>query len=463
MTRSIRSVAIVTLAVSLVGGAIGCSNFLSGDNVVNDPNHPSAATLQQSFLAVQAGFFGMQESTLPLTTCMWMQQCTGIGGRFVQQYGEYTVTDASWSFDFTSVYSGGGLIDVRKVETDARAANDRIWLGIAQVYEAFLIGTAADLWGDIPYREAAGTVSKPALDPQMQVYSDVQAVLDSAVGNIGSGTGGGPLGADLVYGGNTAKWVAAAHSLKARFLMHTAEVNGNAAYAAAITEANSGISDTSGDFRASECSGTGEGNLWVQFAATTFGQDVVAGKRLVDIMVARSDPRLSHYFALNSLGGYGGQTVNPPPVPAAQVSPLGGTRHVAEFRQPFLTYAENQLILAEAKHATSDDPGALINLNNARAVVPLAALVGVSGAALLDSIMTEKYVALFQNIETYNDYRRTCLPALVPFSTTEFSNKVPGRLFYGLAEENANPNIPSPSTQLSTNGFRNANNPAPCP
>ena len=230
-----------------------------------------------------------------------------------------------------------------------------------------------------------------------------------------------------------------------------------------MTAANGGIPDATGDFRTYHGTGTGEGNIWVQFAATTFGQDVVAGKRLVDIMVARSDPRLSQYFALNSVSGYGGQDVNPPPVAAAQVSALGGTRHVAQFRQPLLTYVENQLILAEAKHATGDDPGALINLNNARAVVPLSALSGITGAALLDSIMTEKYVALFQNIETYNDYRRTCLPALVPFATTEFSSKIPGRLFYGLAEENANPNIPQPSTQLATNGFRNANDPAACP
>jgi len=463
MKRSIRSVAIVTLAVSLSGGAMGCSSFLTGTDVVNDPNHPSAATLQQSFMAVQAGFFGMQESTLPLTTCMWMQQCTGIGGRFVEQYGEYTVTNASWSFDFTSIYSGGGLVDIRKVETDARAANDRVWLGIAQVYEAFVVGTAADLWGDIAYRDAVGSVATPTLDPQMQVYGDVQALLDSAIINLNSATGTGPLGADLVYGGNAAKWIAAANTLKARFYLHTAEANGTAAYTAAITAANSGISAAAGDFLTYHGSGTGEGNIWVQFAATTFGQDVVAGKRLVDIMVARSDPRLTQYFAQNALGGYGGQDVNPPPVPANQVSALGGTRHVATFRQPLLTYVENQLILAEAKHATGNDPGALINLNNARAVVPLSALSGITGAALLDSIMTEKYVALFQNLETYNDYRRTCLPALVPFASTEFSNKIPGRLFYGLAEENANPNIPSPSTQLSTNGFRNPNDPAACP
>ena len=460
MKRSMLRVAIVSLGMSL--GAAGCSNYLTGNEVINDPNNPSNATLQQSFMAVQAGVFGWQESTVPLTVCMWMQQCTGIGGRFVEQYGKYTVNDVSWSFDFSSVYTGGGLIDIRKVEAGTRAANDRVWLGIAQVYEAFVIGTAADMWGDIPYREAVGNVVKPALDPQMQVYGDVQALLDSAIVNLNSGTGQGPLGADLVYGGNTTKWTQAANTLKARFFMHTAEANGAPAYAAAVTAATSGISDTANDFRTVHGSGVGEANIWVQFSASTFGQDVVAGKFLADIMVGRSDPRLAQYFNKNPLGGYGGQDVNAP-VPNNQVSSLGGTRHVATFRQPLITYQENQLILAEATHAVANDVAALAHLDSARAVVPLPALVGITGAALLDSIMTEKYVALFQNIETYNDYRRTCLPALTPFPTTEFGNKVPGRLFYGLAEENANPNIPAPSVQLASNGFRNANDPAACP
>jgi hypothetical protein len=459
MKRSMLRVAIAALGVSL--GTAGCGNFLTGNDVINDPNNPSAATLQQSFMAVQAASFGWQESTLPLTVCMWMQQCTGIGGRFVEQYGKYTVTNASWSFDFSSVYTGGGLIDIRKVETGARAINDRTWLGIAQVYEALLIGSAADLWGDIPYREAAAGIATPALDPQMQVYGDVQALLDSAIVNLGSATGAGPLGSDLVYGGDRTKWIEAANTLKARFYMHTAEVDSATAYGAAITAANSGISSSANDFRAFHGSGTGEGNIWVQFSATTFGQDVVAGKRLVDIMVARSDPRLAQYFDTNSVGGYGGQDVNTP-VASALVSKLGGTRHDPLFRQPFVTYAENQLILAEAKQKTGD-ASALTNLNNARAVVPLPALAGVTGAALLDSIMIEKYVTLFQNIESYSDYRRTCRPVLQPVPTTEFANKVPGRLFYGLAEENANPNIPLPSVQLSTNGFRNPNDPAACP
>ncbi len=460
MKRSILGVTIVSLGISL--GTAGCSDFLTGTVLVNNPNNPSNATLQQSFMSVQAGVFGWQESTVPLTTCMWMQQCTGIGGRFVEQYAQYTVTDASWSFDFSSVYTGGGLIDIRRVESGARAANDRTWLGIGQVYEAFLMGSAAALWGDIPYREAVGNVATPALDPQMQIYGDVQALLDSAIVNLNAAVGPGPQASDLVYAGDRVKWIQAANTLKARYFMHTAEVDGATAYTAAIAAAGAGISTAANDFRTFHGSGTGEGNIWNQFFSTTFGSDVVAGKPLADIMVARSDPRLPQYFGLNQKGGYGGQDINTP-VNDSLVSRLAGTRNDPLFRQPLITYAENQLILAEAKHATADDPGALINLNNARAVVPLSALVGITGTALLDSIMTEKYVALFQNIESYSDYRRTCRPALAPYPTTEFGNKVPGRLFYGLAEENANPNIPSSSVQLSTNGFRNPNDPAACP
>jgi hypothetical protein len=40
---------------------------------------------------------------------------------------------------------------------------------------------------------------------------------------------------------------------------------------------------------------------------------------------------------------------------------------------------------------------------------------------------------------------------------------VPGRLFYAQSETNVNPNAPSVSQQLATNGFRNDNDPAPCP
>jgi hypothetical protein len=61
--------------------------------------------------------------------------------------------------------------------------------------------------------------------------------------------------------------------------------------------------------------------------------------------------------------------------------------------------------------------------------------------------MEEKYVALFQNTEVWNDYRRTCYPNLTP----AFGTFIPARLVYGTDERRANPNIPTPSQQPRRN------------
>src|SRR2546429_598163 len=124
--------------------------------------------------------------------------------------------------------------------------------------------------------------------------------------------------------------------------------------------------------------------------------------------------------------------------PSDSISAIkGGGRNVQDFRQPLVTYQENELILAEAYSQTGNDPVALTHLNNARAVAPLPALVAITGTALRDSIMIEKYVALFQNIEVWSDYRRTCVPALTPYLKANpiWRGKIPARLYYGGTED----------------------------
>ena len=91
--------------------------------------------------------------------------------------------------------------------------------GIAEVLEAMDIGFAADVWGDIPYAEAVGANTTPAFEPQMQVYTDLLTLLDKAIADMGAG-GTGPAGHDLIYNGSAAKWIEAAHTLKARIYLH---------------------------------------------------------------------------------------------------------------------------------------------------------------------------------------------------------------------------------------------------
>src|SRR6185312_2465670 len=101
----------------------------------------------------------------------------------------------------------------------AEADGDKVFAGIGKVWEAFAVGMAASLWGDIPYSEAAGEVDTPKLDKQADVYAAVQTLLDAAITDLKSGQGKGPGSADLIYGGDAAKWIQAAHTLKARYYM----------------------------------------------------------------------------------------------------------------------------------------------------------------------------------------------------------------------------------------------------
>lgn len=467
--RKLMNVALVSVGVLLE--TAGCTNFLTGDKLSENPNQPSTASIQQLFVGVQAGQFAFQEGTVPMMMCMWVQACGAVNGRFVEQAGRYNFGENSNlganNGDWGLLYDAGGLVDIKGVEAAARAAGDSTWLGIGKIWEAFTIGAAADMWGDIPYTEVT-TSPTPKLDPQFEVYDSVQALLTQAIAELTTGVGTGPGVADLVFNGDAPSWIATAWTLKARYFLHTAESLGTPAYQNAITAALNGIADATGssDFRSFHTTSTSERNMWAQFQGSSFGNDLIAGKALVDVMNARSDPRRAQYFCLAANGAYGGQDFNTPQ-PDTTVSSFTckPERFSDLFGMPFVSYAENELILAEAYSATGQDANALTHLNNERATVPLPALAGVVGAALLDSIMTEKYVAMFQNIETISDYRRTCIPAITPVTPNvpfAFAT-VPGRLFYAQIERNVNPNIPDGSTQLATHGFRNAGDVNACP
>src|SRR4029077_403437 len=146
-------------------------------------------------------------------------------------------------------YIRGGLLDLRRIEHTSLATADSAYAGVAYVLEAFLIGQTADVWGDIPYSQAAdSTIAAPALDPQQLVYTTIQAKLDTAIRFLATATAP-PAGEDVVYGGDVTKWTALANTLKARFYLHTVEpaTSQTAIYDSVFKYATSGIADTSGD------------------------------------------------------------------------------------------------------------------------------------------------------------------------------------------------------------------------
>ena len=507
----------VVAALALV--ASGCHDYLTGPGVGSDPNDINKLTRPGPlYIGIQAAQAVQFQSQLARNAAMYTQQVAGIGRQQIG-FDRYTIdpsqngTDAYWTSVYGSsrnVNGGGGLLDIRKMQQLARAVGDSLYIGIGKVYEALVMGMAADIWGDIPYRQAADSNNEtPAFDPQLQVYADLQTQLDSAITIYLPASGPSNLGppqdnSELIYKGRDAPTLRAtylqvAHSLKARLYMHTAEVDPTS-YAKALAEVPLGISDPANDFNWFADATPNGNNIWWQFQSDR--GDLGPGDAMIQLMKARiaagisDSARLNYYFipAMSDSGaplGFAGY--RPAATTGLQVAPgidpgngipdpvssapkysdfnfINPNIDPGDFRQPELTFDETQLIGAEAAFQTGGTGAAQPFLDAARA----RRFYGARGStpnmfpplpsvpATLASIMEEKYEALFLNIEVWNDYKRTCLPPLAPApplnSTTPGTSPIPGRLPYGISEINANPHTPSvPPTG------QNPNDPNACP
>src|SRR6266478_6484271 len=366
--RRTTNVALVSLGLLL--GTAGCDSFLTGDKLSQDPNRPTIASAQQLFIGVQAGQFAFQEGTVAMMMCEWVQSCSAGNSRFVQQAAQYVFNEtsniAANGGDWINAYAGGGLVDIKRLEDAVGAANDSVWLGITQIWEALTMGTVSSMWGDVPYSEAVSGKTSPVLDDRFVILGNLQTLLTTAIANLQK-TGTGPGVNDLVFGGDVANWTKAAWTLKARYYMQTAESLPATAYTAAIAAALNGISDPTGasDFSSFHTTATSERNMWTQFQTSSgFGTDLEAGKALVDFMNTQNDPRRASYFCPNAdtTGGlkhYGGDDFNNPPgAGTVSLFVCQPARFGNNARIPYVTYVENELTLAEANATAKVNGGA---------------------------------------------------------------------------------------------------------
>ncbi|MEO7964177.1 MAG: SusD/RagB family nutrient-binding outer membrane lipoprotein [Gemmatimonadaceae bacterium] len=444
MTTTHKSRALKALTVVGVLGFLGaCDKYFTGPGIDSNPNSPSAATADQLFVAVQAFSSANITGDQNRAVAMFVRHMAGTGRQW-SGIDIYNITENDFLWD--NYYTGGGLVDIRKLET--AVADNKLYLGIAQVWEAFVISQVADLWGSVPYSEAIGDIATPKLDNQMDIYASLQTLLSTAITNINAG-GTGPGAADLSLGGDKAAWAQVAHTLKARLYMHTAEIDPTA-YAKALTETASGIASASNDFKTYQSGTTGEQNQWYQFRLGR-GTDISPGSLLVDLMKSRNDPRLEQYFSAGPDAGGDIIGAEPGSEYDGSMAWLSDTRGAPDFAQPLITFAENQMIKAEAEYKTGAAATALQTLNAYRATVPLPAS-NLAGTALYTGIMEEKYVALFQNVETWSDWKRTCYPNI---DAADGGSFVFSRFYYPATERNTNPNIPAPSAAP----VRNPNDP----
>jgi len=430
---------IAGLMTAVVFIAACSDNFLTGGELSTDPNRPTQATSQQLFVGIQAATWALLASDPPRVTGLWAQQFKGGNIQYEAAY-DYDISEQTTNGFHQSLYLGGGLVDIRKLEGQALAAHDSVFLGQAQVMEALVMGEGASMFGDLTYSHALKNELNAPLDKQLDIYDSVQVVLDAAISNLSKTgpTNFGAADADLAYGGDPAQWIKLAHTLKARFLMHTAEVRPTV-YATVLAQSNQGLTSLADNFNAVFTGDANQQNFWYQFDVVQRPGYLLPDPQFIALLTSRNDPRLHQYFN-------------------ADLSDLADSLIEPNHTQPLVTANENILLGAEAAQRTGDNATALAKLNTARALAGLPAESGITGQALLNEILLEEYIADFQNIEAWNLYKRTCTPNLTPTNPAAAvtGGKVPARFPYDAGERNTNTNIP----QLGSQPKRNANDPA---
>lgn len=454
MKNIFKHIAIFTIAVF----TLGCEGFIEGFE--KDPNNPSGESVDVNNMiqGVMLGDALLHEGEMARLAGLWSNHFSGVDRQYIN-LDQYIVTagdfDSPWSTIYYATITQARLAQV-KAENEL---NPKV-KGVAQVLEAHAAGTATALFGDVPFSEVT-IEDSPKFDSQEEVYASIQILLDQAIENLELNRGILNAATDIYYGGDAQKWIRLAYTLKARYYLHV----GN--YAAAEAAALQGIASPEGDMVTPHMDSYYNVNVFYSFGQLERQGYMTAENAYAPLLLdpsqrtaaannrnnAKTDEsaRFAYYYT-GTPGTY-------------DLNYDGAFAFDAGY--PMVTYAETQLIIAEARARMDNLAGAIEALNARRAALnaqfgtatnptpylPLtlvdfavAALENPNSAsvndALINEILEERYVTFTGNIEAFNDIRRTDNLLMIPSKGT--SGKIPERFLYPQSEINANPNVPSP-------------------
>lgn len=444
-----------------------CERLNEGVN--DNPNDITIDAIQaKSFLAgTQLGNIQVQVGHLQRISGLWTRQLIGFQSSYLS-LDQHNITTAESNSTWNRAYQSV-LAQIRTIQT--KAEGDDQLTAISKIIEANTIGTMASLFGAIPYSEAVmDGISGPRFDDQLEVFNSMQSILDEAIALLEKVGSGLVIPEDLYFEGDAQKWKETAWTLKARFYLLQED------YSNAYQAAQNGISNPANSmvFQPIDDANTENKNLFWQLAA---------GSRAGDIGNLNDD-QISYHLRLMS-------------DTASITRTHGKTREAARFAfyiindsnanenqgvgaatqsMPLVTYAENQLILAEAGTRTEGFETGLDHLNTYRdwlnsgaaftIIDPDAALNYVAfdeddfvedglenpdnidlTRALLREIIEERYISGFGTWMPFDDARRLRdrePDIAVPFPVNPKGGPcLPQRFLYSANELDANNNAPA--------------------
>lgn len=445
----------ISLVLMLAVILSGCKKWIDTDINI-DPNNPADVSLPLLLPATQASLAFTYGGDMTRYEGVWMQHISGVERQMLGT-DKYNVLESDINNLWNTLY-GGSLINLKVMMEKAEELDAKHYLGVAKTLTAVNMLNISSVWGDVPYSDALNGRegnTKAKYDTQQDVYAAVNTLLDEAIALFGEANPAGvvkPGADDLFYKGDIAKWTKLAKSMKVRAALHLSKKNGLGPVRDAINAG--GLLDGGDDFLFAFGSASSEWNPRYQFDVER--GDIRVGKRIVDLMNATGDPRMVGYFAPNGDGVFVGSGPGEGNTAASFIGPA----YAAQAAPVYLMNAyELKFIEAEAFFG-SDNVRAAAAYNDG--VKASLAFHGVSDATweadnaaetsatiTLAKIMTGKYIAMFMNLETWSDWRRTGIPSLgLPAEAA--LTETPRRYLYPLDETLYNTdNVPAGQTATS--------------
>jgi hypothetical protein len=462
-----KKISLLTIAITTLMMAVSCDKGFKELNV--NPNNPTSLDAAFLFTNAQYSNYNSLFEFEPTIVQQFVNPFSGVTSAFNFNVLNQSFTSSRWN----NTYNGSvklivqTISQVRDVPARSNLYNE------ARIWRAYQFMTLVDTYGDVPYSEAGqaylNSILNPKYDKQQDIYADIVKELTEASAALDPTKD--IVTADLFYAGNVAQWKKLGYSLLLRAGMRYSKADPAKAQAIVQAAFAGGVMQSNTD----NCliRYTQQYPNVVSTGVSVLTNTYYLAEPFVTQLKSTNDPRLKYFSAkyadpgkapglvgdtttANQFGlpvGYDSGTL--PTAPGYRGAIGAGFNYsqinyavIAKVTTPqfFVTYAQTQLLLAEAAFRgwISGSAGAYYNSGikaamdqivayDATAVIPINtqnAYINSAGVAYDDAdalrlINTQYWINSFTNgPEAWANFRRSGFPALAP-------NRYPGRQIKG--------------------------------
>lgn len=372
------------------------------------------------------------------------------GGR-IGEFSQYYHSQASGNIfaisDYTSPFNWyrSYVININEVMRLTADDPERIdQHAMARIWRVWVYHMMTDVYGDIPYFEAAqgveNVINQPEYDSQEAIYRDMLKELKEAEAQLGSqGDQISYSNADILYQGDVDSWKKFANSLRLRLAIRTRFADAALAAEHVAEVINAPLIDENSENASLETlppssteSSSNVNFIWTrELTATT---PMFVGFAITDVMVPTDDPRIPIFFtpAIDDPTSYRGRPIQllqeeKDPYGQDMVASVGPVLKAETYEIKVMNAAEVYFLRAEA--AFADITGEDENEMYRQGIQASMEQYGVSQSDISDflnrepgalsgteeeqfeQIITQKYISMFfQAHEGWAEMKRTGYP-----------------------------------------------------